>query len=153
MKVTDLQLIVELPLLNREGGISMKWNFGFFLSISIGLLCILGLIAFNTEKTSVYVPTLQKYTADTDRIKTICEELLNERNPTEMNRAAMSRQLSKSLRCDDYNGECPAFFDFLTEAVRVSSDNQFESGYELLLRKKYENVIHAFENGKLKLMQ
>lgn len=129
----------------------MKWNFTIFITGSIAILVVLGAIGFFTQKNDFYKPTLEKYTADTDRLKEICQKLLEESDPAEMNRVAMSLQLSKAVSCNEYNGECRAYFDFLAEALKVSSNNQFMSGHLLILRDKYENLIRAIEDGKIKL--
>ena len=129
----------------------MKWSYTLHIAGAVAVLAILGAIGYYSQKTELYKPTLEKYIADTDRLKAICDNLLSESDAAEMNRSTLQLQLSKAVRCNEFNGECRAFFDFLNEASNVSSNNQFLSGYQLLLRKKYEYLIHAIEDGKMKL--
>ncbi|MGZ3690488.1 MAG: hypothetical protein ACXVAX_03230 [Pseudobdellovibrio sp.] len=130
---------------------NMKWSFSLFISISVAVLVLLGVLGYFSEKTNLYKPSLEQYTSDTDHLKEVCNQFLAEHDPAAMNKRAMTYQMSKSISCTEYNGECKAFHDFLSSAVYVSSDNKFSEGAELTFRGKYEDLIHAIEDGKMKL--
>ena len=55
------------------------------------------------------------------------------------------------MSCVDYNGECSAFSDFLTEAIELSSDNKFAPAAQFKLKKKYDELLKVIEDGKAKL--
>ena len=114
-------------------------------------MLIIGAITTYSVKDESYHPTLDQYTTSTDVLKEICENFLNEQNADKMNYSAIRLQVSKSIRCDEFNGECKAFHEFLREAVDVSANNQLVGDAVMRLRKKYENVLRAIEGGKMKL--
>lgn len=129
----------------------MKRSSILFLLISVVLLSLLGYIGYYSQKNDYYTPTLEEYSKSTDRIRSICDEFLAESDPAAMNKRATALQLSKSFSCVDYNGECKAFYAFLNSAASISKDNRFANSAILTLREKYEELIGAIENGKLKL--
>jgi hypothetical protein len=129
----------------------MKWQLVLFLSIAIILLGILGGIGYYNQKSPDHTPTLEQYTTDTDNLKKICDRFLVESDAASMHKSALSLQLSRSINCKEFNGECKAFYEFLTVAMHVSENDQLVSDWLLVLRKKYENVMYLIEDGKNKL--
>ena len=128
-----------------------KWNFVLVIIFSVILFGILGGVGYYNQKTPDYTPSVEKYIADTDKLKKICNRFLIESNPADMRKDALSLQLSRSINCKEYNGECKAFYAFLTEAMRVSENGLLVSDWQLILRKKYETVMYLIEDGKIKL--
>lgn len=129
----------------------MKWSIALFISFSVALLAILGGIGYYSQKTSIYKPTLEQYTADTDNLKKICDGFLIEGDAANMHKTALSLQLSRSINCKEYNGECKAFYEFLTSAMNSSDGGRFVSDLQLVLREKYEKMLFLIEDGKNKL--
>ncbi|MGZ3691614.1 MAG: hypothetical protein ACXVAX_08925, partial [Pseudobdellovibrio sp.] len=82
----------------------------------------------------------------------VCLKFLNERNAERLHNAALAIQLSHSVSCTNYNGQCEAFSDFLTEAINLTADNKFAAFSQFKLRKKYDELKIVIEEGKKKLM-
>lgn len=98
-----------------------------------------------------YSPSIEKYTADTELIRKVSEKFLNEHSAEALHRTATALQLSRAVSCENYNGECEAFSDFLSEAIKLSENNKFEAGSQMKLRKKYDELVVIIEEGKKKI--
>lgn len=96
-------------------------------------------------------PTMQQYTAETKLLTDVALKFLNEHDAEKLHKTAIALQLSRATGCKNYNGQCEAFSDFVSEVIKQTTGNKFAPHSQFNLRKKYDLLVLTIEDGKKKL--
>jgi hypothetical protein len=96
-------------------------------------------------------PELGAYTFQGQRLIDTSARLSLEEDVPRLHQVAQAMDASRTLACDDYNGECSGFADFLTAAMRSAKKGTLtpEERADLLTRARL--IREAVETGRKKL--
>lgn len=98
-----------------------------------------------------YIPSLEKYTEDTNLIINVCNKLSEEHDPVKLRKVILAMQASRTIICTEYNGECALYQEFEQIALNATENGGYEPGAQQKLKAKITELTQTVENGKLKL--
>lgn len=98
-------------------------------------------------------PELGAYTHHGNLLIEASQKLSLEEDVPRLHNVALSMDAARTLACDDYNGECDGFADFLTKTIQSTKSGTItpEDRADLLTRAR--KIKEAVEEGRKKLKQ
>ncbi len=112
---------------------------------------ILFLLAGCTEEVK-RIPTLEKYTKDTNLMLNVCGKFAAEPDPAALHKIVVTMQVARVVPCNgDFNGECKAYDDFMSTAIEVTQNNEFAPGARAKLKEKFTALAKAVAEGRIKI--
>lgn len=114
------------------------------------ILCAL-LTQVSCTRIFTKTPELGAYTFQGRQLTDTSARLSLEEDVPRLHQVAQAMDASRTLACDDYNGECSGFADFLTAAMRSAKKGTLthEERADLLTRAR--RIREAVEEGRKKL--